>query len=126
MNKATYLLALPILIVGVVLYRNHQEQEQIQEDWLNRLYFQKVQPQGEQVLFTPSLRGVPIQVAKKSFDAPVRLGVGDTFHRGDEHFAVDYAISRIDEDGVVISYDATGGEPGPIGWSSGSVKLLWK
>ncbi len=126
MKKFLWSFLIGIVFVGSTVYWNGQRQQsQIQEEWLTK-YFSHVQSRNGQVLLTRERLGVPLQTRGLPFDNPTLFSVGDTFHQGDEHFFIKYAVEKIEEDGVIISYQGAGGQPSPIDPSSGSIKLGWK
>ena len=114
----------------IISYRATQSQQrEIQARILNKA-FAKVRVQNGNVLFVPSRRGMPMQLLDSEppsyFVKPALLSIGSKFRIGDQHFLLQYMVSRIEQNGVTIDYETDGGEPSLIRCSRGSITLGWK
>ena len=114
-----------LLFVGMIsTYAFRQaRQREIQSATLPHS-FKRIKPQNGKVLMEPAKRRGLMPTI--SLDGATILGVGSEFAASDRHYYVVYTIKRIDEDGVVIYFQADGSEPSAVRPSHGTVKLNWK
>ncbi|WP_170065470.1 hypothetical protein [Abditibacterium utsteinense] len=117
----TAAIAFPIL--AYQLEQPHQRE--IQTKVLNG-NFTKVQLQNGKILFVTDHPRLITTAGNQFFDKPVLLSIGSQFKASDPHWGAAYTITRIDLDGVVIHFDASGDVPSAVRRSSGNVKLAWK
>jgi len=127
------LLVVVAIALPIVAYRLDQpHQREIQAKVLNG-NFAKVQLQNGKVSMVPAanrhlMRTLTAPIPRfNSFNPPMVLSVGSQFKASDRHWGATYTITRIEPDGVVIHFEASGGSSATsIQSSAGNVKLGWK
>ncbi len=117
-----------LLVVGAILfpvvarYLPQPRQRRIQQSILT-VSFAKIQQQNGKAWMVPSQR----HFLWRHLDKPILASVGTQFRFNDRHWHGKYTVTRIDDEGVSIYFEADGGGAGTnVLPSRGTVKLAWK